>query len=273
MTYQPKSSDCGVYRINNMVNGKVYIGSSKNIKERWWNHRHDLELNQHTNQHLQRSYNKYGKDNFLFEILELCPEDERHDIEREYIDYYQTLGICYNIAPVGQPPVVHMSEDTNGMYRHDVPSADEIAKEYMSNRISVKELAEKYNCGVNTIRRRLDKSTIDTHKESTQLGNYDDKVPSPLGLLFEYEHTNITYKGLAAKYNCSESLINHRLRKAKGPSEFKHAHVPCGDDLLIEYESSNITQKQMAKKYKCTIGCIEYRLKTAREKKMKSCPT
>ena len=159
-----------------------------------------------------------------------------------------------------------MSGETNGMYRSDVPGPDEIANEYMANDVSIKDLAEKYNCGVNTIRRRLDKSSINTHKEVEQLTRYQKHVPSPEELLSEYENGNMTYGDLARKYNCSKITINHRLRKARGGTQpFKHQHVPDGESLLKEYESSNITQKQMAAKYNCTVGCIEYRLKIARE--------
>lgn len=259
-------NDCGVYSITNIKNGKVYIGSSKNLKDRLWHHKYDLRLNKHPNPHLQRSYNKYGKSAFKFQILEYCEENERHALEQNYINAYQQHQEVYNIAPVGQPPIVHMSGETNGMYRDDVPSPNELAEEYMSSQISIKGLSEKYNCGFNTIRRRLEKADINTHKSSKQLSNYNMQVPSPKELLLEYENENLSYKELANKYGCTVSLINHRLRNARGGTQpFKHQHVPDGESLLKEYESSDITQKQMAAKYNCTIGCIEYRLKMARQ--------
>ena len=274
MTTLIENQNCGVYSITNLDNGKVYIGSSKNIRERWWRHKHDLKLNQHPNRYLQRSYNKHGIDNFLFEIITYCDENERHDIEDECKSYFDAVGLSYNIAPVEQPPIVHMGGETNGMYRGDVPPPEELAKEYMDTQISINKLAEKYGCGVNTIRRRLDKSSINTHKKSEQKGTYNSNVPGADDLLFEYENNNLTYDDLAAKYNCTKSLITHRLRKARGYSTFKHSHVPGGDELLVEYETSNITQKQMANKYNCTVSCIEYRLRIAREKrkeKLKLC--
>ena len=56
----------------------------------------------------------------------------------EWIRYYESKGLSYNIAPVEQPPVVHMSGETNGMYRSDVPGPDVIANEYMNNNFSIK---------------------------------------------------------------------------------------------------------------------------------------
>lgn len=64
----------GIYIIRNLANDKVYIGKSKNIKQRKNTHFSALKLNKHNNQHLQNSYNKYGKNNFEFDVLEYCEE-------------------------------------------------------------------------------------------------------------------------------------------------------------------------------------------------------
>ena len=259
-------NNCGVYSITNIKTGKVYIGSSKSISDRWWRHKYDLRLNNHSNRHLQRSYNKYGESAFKFQIIEYCEENERHALEENYINAYKAHQEVYNIAPVEKPPIVHMAGNLNGMYRDDVPSPNELAEEYMSSKISIKGLSEKYNCGVNTIRRRLEKADINTHKSPQQLSHYNKQVPCPEELLLEYETDNLSYEDLANKYGCTVSLINHRLRKARGGTQpSKHHHVPDGESLLKEYENSNITQKQMAAKYNCTVSCIEYRLKTARQ--------
>ena len=44
----------GIYKIENKVNGKVYIGQSIDINTRWYNHRKELNGNRHHNEHLQR---------------------------------------------------------------------------------------------------------------------------------------------------------------------------------------------------------------------------
>ena len=92
---------CGVYKITNVKNDKIYIGSSKNILKRWKAHISELENNKHKNYYLQDDWNEYGKDSFVFEILEQCPESKRYDIEQKYLTdlkpFYRT-GNGYNIC-------------------------------------------------------------------------------------------------------------------------------------------------------------------------------
>lgn len=66
----------GVYLIKCIANGRCYVGSSKNISERWKEHRYDLRHNQHCNGHWQKSWNKYGASKFEWSILEETELDD-----------------------------------------------------------------------------------------------------------------------------------------------------------------------------------------------------
>ena len=76
----------GIYKSENKINGKCYVGQSIDIQNRWNIHKTHLKNNYHHNIYLQRAWNKYGEDNFKFEILELCLEDELDSKEIEWID-------------------------------------------------------------------------------------------------------------------------------------------------------------------------------------------
>lgn len=76
----------GIYKIHNIINNEFYIGSSKNLIQRKHNHFSTLRCNKHYNKHLQRAVNKYGIDNFKFDILKQCEISQIRKIEQLYID-------------------------------------------------------------------------------------------------------------------------------------------------------------------------------------------
>jgi group I intron endonuclease len=89
----------GIYKIVNKVNGKYYVGSSTNIKIRWKNHIKELNKNRHKNPHLQSAWNKYGMDNFEFNIVELCSLEDLINIEQKYLNIaHQNKETNYNIG-------------------------------------------------------------------------------------------------------------------------------------------------------------------------------
>lgn len=59
-----------IYKIRNVVNGKFYVGSTKDTRERFRTHRTRLRKNTHHSKHLQAAWNKYGEECFVFEIVE-----------------------------------------------------------------------------------------------------------------------------------------------------------------------------------------------------------
>lgn len=91
---------CGVYRIDNLVNGKCYVGSSINMAKRWLDHRRDLDANKHRNGKLQRAWHKYGAEAFSFYAVLACDPDEVLAYEQCIIDALDAVASGYNIAPI-----------------------------------------------------------------------------------------------------------------------------------------------------------------------------
>jgi group I intron endonuclease len=73
----------GIYCIENVVNGKIYIGSSVDINHRWKNHQYELNNDIHHSKHLQAAWNKYGEQSFEFKILEIVNPSKEELLERE----------------------------------------------------------------------------------------------------------------------------------------------------------------------------------------------
>lgn len=92
---------CGVYLIRNLVNQKVYVGASKDLKARMSRHRKNLKRNQHNNPTLQEDWNIHGRLNFDFSILELTFFDLLIERESYWMKFYNSLdpekGYNYSI--------------------------------------------------------------------------------------------------------------------------------------------------------------------------------
>lgn len=92
----------GIYYLENKLNKKLYIGSSKNIRTRLYNHKNKLKHNKHNNPYLQNVVNKYGLNCFNVGIFEICDEKNLLKKEQYYLDnikpeYNLTLKVERNI--------------------------------------------------------------------------------------------------------------------------------------------------------------------------------
>jgi group I intron endonuclease len=68
--YKERVKPSGIYQVKNMANGKVLLGSSLNMEGLLNRHRFTLKIGSHTNKELQKDWNEFGPEQFVFEILE-----------------------------------------------------------------------------------------------------------------------------------------------------------------------------------------------------------
>jgi group I intron endonuclease len=85
----------GIYKITNLITQKFYIGSSIDLCRRKIEHFSALRTNKHHSILLQRAFNKYGEENFIFEVVECCEKENLIKREQHYLD---TLKPQYNIS-------------------------------------------------------------------------------------------------------------------------------------------------------------------------------
>jgi group I intron endonuclease len=76
----------GIYAIRNVINNKRYIGSSSYLNKRYYDHKRRLKNKIHFNSVLQKAWNKYGEQNFVYEILENCDKSILLDREEHWIE-------------------------------------------------------------------------------------------------------------------------------------------------------------------------------------------
>jgi group I intron endonuclease len=105
---------CGIYTITNTVNNKLYVGYSITLSNRKWDHWKLLKKRTHPNIHLQRAWDVYGEENFMYEILVEC--EKEHLPSEEH--YWATMlnvhddNYGYNIKPTHPYGVAGLSEET-----------------------------------------------------------------------------------------------------------------------------------------------------------------
>lgn len=75
----------GIYRILNKINGNCYIGSSLNVEKRYKHHLSTLRHNSSRCSILQKAFNKYGEDNFEFQVILCCKPEYRLYYEQQLI--------------------------------------------------------------------------------------------------------------------------------------------------------------------------------------------
>lgn len=94
---------CGIYAIKNTINGKLYIGQSLDVLQRWRQHKHRLDEGTHLNAHLQAAWQMHGADSFLFQVLRVCEPDALGATEEAVLAAVPP-DLRYNIGPAGDNP-------------------------------------------------------------------------------------------------------------------------------------------------------------------------
>lgn len=114
MIFSRNKKICGIYSITNTINGKIYIGYTNNLYTRKSLHFSQLIKNKHANFYLQASYNKYGKENFKFEIIEECEEKFLCSLENYWCNLLNShnRNFGYNIKPTGDKISMSVSLET-----------------------------------------------------------------------------------------------------------------------------------------------------------------
>ena len=148
----------GIYCIENLMNRKKYIGSSKNIYNRWSAHKLALRKNKHHSYKMQRAWNKYGGDNFKFYIIKifLGKEKELRKLEQYYLDLYKSydFNYGYNVnctSEGGSPSPATEQSIIDGKFKISKEQFDEIIYYLCNTKISVPKISKITNVNERSI--------------------------------------------------------------------------------------------------------------------------
>ena len=123
----------GIYLVTNKVNGHQYVGQSVDIKRRWMEHTCPSSIN--NNRTINKAYRKYGKENFVYEVLEECSESE---LDEREIYWIEKLHPVYNMnkGGVGNKGHHHSLDTRNLLSVKARKQWDELSDEDKKKRIT-----------------------------------------------------------------------------------------------------------------------------------------
>jgi group I intron endonuclease len=257
-----------IYQIKNLVNNKIYIGSTKNFLIRKQEHWHRLKSKKHENFYLQNAWNKYGEHNFVFEILEKIEDEEKLLVkEQEYIDVYSP---DYNICKsAGKPPTKFGENHPNSKLKFT--QVCEIREIYKDEKISKAFLAKKYGICIGTLTEILQNIIwVDKNYSPT-----DRKPFSKSKLTFEdaqkirdlYLFKEKTCVEISKIYNVSpstiESIVKNTMYKDDdyvSPGKYfrkRKLNWEQVKEIRNLYKNKIKNQYELAKIFKVSRGAIE----------------
>ena len=200
-----------IYKITNLINGKIYIGQTNNPKRREREHFSLTPsiLEDNNSKILYNALLKYGPQNFSFEIIEDKCENY-NEKEKFWIKTLNTLApFGYNMTEGGEtPPVFH--GEHHPMATHFLNEVNEIRNLLANTKLSISEIAKQTNYSDSSIRRI-----------NSGLLWYDENIIYPIrientalfkkermeNIVYDLLNSNLTQKEIAIKYNVSRTTI------------------------------------------------------------------
>lgn len=230
-----------IYRITNKVNGKSYIGQTRNTVEfRWRQH-----INAKDNKYFHKAIKKYGVENFKIETLECCNVEDLDSKEIYYIAKYNTFGENgYNLTKGGSAYSPCRRE--SGYLVLD-NKYEEIKQMYLSG-YSTYKIGTLYNVDRHCVAKILNSLGIKTQKNKININNQELQE-----LVNDYK-SGCSIKTLAKRYGCDgKSLKAYLIRHG---IDIKDKYSILKDEesqkkLINDYLCSNLTLKEIMSKYHC----------------------
>lgn len=243
----------GIYCIKNIINNRVYIGSSCNLYKRFNAHYNELNKNIHVNKALNNFCIKYGIDKLFIDIIEFCEKDKLIERENFYIKEYKAYGHGFNCCPIaGSVSNLEVSKSTrnklsiarkkyiynnldknnfildkgrkivNEMYKSGeliIHTKGKTASDYTKNLQSLAKKGKKSNLSENTWLKIREKALVSNSGENSHFCKLTlDKVHEIKKEIANKENKNT----IAKKYNISVSTVyditNKRSWKHVNPS-------------------------------------------------------
>ena len=233
MPYKIKSC---IYEIINTKTQDKYIGSTVNFISRKSRHFTNLENNQHENKHLQSAYNKYGKDNFRFNIILFCDKNNLLLYEQNILDAWKPE---YNICKIAgnclgvkrSKEVIEKKKLSRSGYKPSEETRRKISETKKGNHLSEKHKKALSISHINYImpesqKQKISESNKGKHKDhlaSFNVGfkaneqHYNHKLSNRQVIEIQTLFSSGTYKQkeIAKIYNVNQCTISRIINKKR----------------------------------------------------------
>lgn len=216
----------GIYLIRNIINNKVYVGQTRNFTNRKRSHFKELGIGRHYNKYLQRSFNKYGSNNFEFEIIERCPIDFLNQKERFWIKKYKSEYNEYGYN-ASYAYVLFNEYDKKKVINRSKRTVNEI--------ILSPEVRKKATEGVRKYWKNADDAT--RTKYSLAKTNIDVQKIHDLKQILAYD-LDLSYVEIAHRLNIALNTVTHAANLQIFSSIDRHLNY------LIESRGERIRKKE-----------------------------
>lgn len=250
-----------IYKITNKISGKMYIGETKeaDVETRWKGHLNAIRHNRGCPA-LQDAVRKYGIDKFKFEIVVICFDENRYDMEQFYIKKYNTLTPNgYNITLGGlgggfigkkhTPETLARIKESGAKFREENPDHFETYREKLSNslkKLNISERMKNSEKWQTAIREGRIGGGAHKNKENNETTRH--KISESLK---KYHHTKVN--------NISVNIEEHRIRMAKAVG--KSIHKVENENIIETY----ISISDAARKNNIAISTLKRAVKLHKE--------
>ena len=185
-----------IYKITNTINGKSYIGQTiQNVKERFYQHCATKCSKAVSNMAIHRAIKKYGKSNFIVEVIEEIDSANLNDRERYWIKYYNSYNNGYNSTKGGQ----------DGCKSFKDLDVESIIKEYNTGK-SLRTLGTIFKVDKQTIKDLLVRNNISLRTTRTYKFSQKDRedIIKDLSL-------GLSRKEIISKWHISKSYLSQLI--------------------------------------------------------------
>ena len=166
----------GIYKITNTITGDFYIGSSKDVKRRCAEHKCQSTWNKCKNNPLYQDMQKYGLNNFVFQVIAEVEIEQLKEKEQQFIE---TLKPTYN------------NRRANGL---DVERIKEYKKEYKKS-----DKYKEYNKEYKKSEKYKESHRKANKKYNNQLCLYNGEVLTLCALSKRFQRAGIDHPTIEAK--------------------------------------------------------------------------